>query len=165
MHLFVRLFLYRTRFSVNHKTIQQKIRFLRQYTTTLINLGQIYLERTWRRSRLVSRSWLTSCREALVVSWWKSLPPRMYCRYPAFPVAGLRPTGCQLDSSCQGCSRPPAAQAQRPAVLVRNSRGRRRNQRGSRRPRDLCHVHDFRGPRQCHCLREFTMWSDFDTLT
>ena len=97
-----------------------------------------------------------------MVSWWKS-PPHC-CRYPAFPAAGLRPTGYQLDSSCRGYSQPPAAQAQRPAVLVRNSRGRRRNQRGSRRPRDLCHVHDLRDSKQYYCLWEFTTWSDFDII-
>lgn len=90
-----------------------------------------------------------------MVSWWKSPPPRRTrSRYPAFPAAGPRPSKCQLGSSCRGCSRPPAAQAQRPAALVRNSRGRRRNPRGSRRPRDPCRVHGCRDPRRCHCLRD-----------
>lgn len=142
-------------------------RFAPRYITGCRNVNllyidtsmRIYLGRTWRRSRPVSRSWLISCREASAVSWWKSPPPRRTCcRCPAFPAAGPRPSGCQPGSSRRGCSRPPADQAQRPAVLVRNSRGRRRNRIGSRRPRDLCRVHDYRGPRRCHCLRQFTTY-------
>lgn len=83
-------------------------------------------------------------------------PRRTRCRCPAFSAAGPRPTECRPGFSCRGCSRPPAAQARLPAVLVGNSRGRRQNRKGSRRPRDLCRVHDCRGPKRYHCLREFT---------
>jgi len=128
-------------------------------TTIFISINlEMYLERIWRRSRLVSRSWSTSCREVSVdVSCWMFPPPRRTCcRYPVLPVVGPRPSGCRPGSSHRGCSRLPAAQEQQSAVLARNSRGRRRNRGGSRRPRDPYRVHGCRDPRQCHCLRGFT---------
>lgn len=89
-------------------------------------------------------------------------PPGRRC--PTLPAAGPRLSACPLGSSPQECSPPLAAQALRPAVLNCNSRGRRLNREGSRRPRGLCRGHGYHDPRRRRYLPDYTTPSSYNAL-
>lgn len=127
------------------------------HKNTFNNKPAKYLKRISRRSTPVERNWSTSCREVLVVFSLEHLPlRRLGHRCPRFPEVVPRLWVCQPGSSRQEYLLLPVAQALRPAVLESNSRGRRLNQEGSRRPRDLCHGPGYLDPRWYRYLRDYT---------